>query len=464
MDFKNFRFNIIARVLVITLTVFIFINLLDKGDIIIPSLIVLLLMFQIISLIKYLEKTNRELAGFLNSIKYDDFSHTYPTRGNGSSIDMLYKEFNKVMNKFREIRAEKEAHYQYLKTIVQHVGIGLVTFNKEGEIQIINTAAKRLFRINQIKNIKSLRSISEPLVESFFRLKTGGRDLIKIEHHGDNVQLAIYAIELTLRGEEFKLISVQNIQSELEEKEMEAWHKLIRVLTHEIMNSVTPIASLAATVEGELEIQLSNDVDVNPIHNDDIQDLHLAVSTIHKRSEGLIRFVNDFRNMTQIPTPRLDYVNVKELIERILTLLKHEFEENDIDIHFKVTPEDLILNLDQELIEQVLINLIKNANQAMIRDEDEEDEEEQHHHPENRKKLLRVYAFQDEKNTYIKIADTGQGIEEEALTKIFIPFYTTKKNGSGIGLALSRQIMRQHGGNISVKSELRKGTEFLLKF
>ena len=464
MDFKNFRFNIIARVLVITLTVFIFMNLLDNGDIIIPSLIVLLLMFQIISLIKYLEKTNRELAGFLNSIKYDDFSHTYPTRGNGSSIDMLYKEFNKVMNKFREIRAEKEAHYQYLKTIVQHVGIGLVTFNKEGEIQIINTAAKRLFRINQIKNIKSLRSISEPLVESFFRLKTGGRDLIKIEHHGDNVQLAIYAIELTLRGEEFKLISVQNIQSELEEKEMEAWHKLIRVLTHEIMNSVTPIASLAATVEGELETQLSNDVDVNPIHNDDIQDLHLAVSTIHKRSEGLIRFVNDFRNMTQIPTPRLDYVNVKELIERILTLLKHEFEENHIDIHFKVTPEDLILNLDQELIEQVLINLIKNANQAMIRDDDEEDEEEQHHQRENRKKLLRVHAFQDEKNTYIKIADTGQGIEEEALTKIFIPFYTTKKNGSGIGLALSRQIMRQHGGNISVKSELRKGTEFLLKF
>ena len=461
MDFKNFRFNIVARVIVITLTIFILTNLLDNGDIIIPTLIVSLLIFQIISLTKYLEKTNRELAGFLNSIKYDDFSHTYPTRGNGTSMDMLYKEFNKVMNKFREIRAEKEAHYQYLKTIVQHVGIGLVTFNKEGEIQIINTAAKRLFRINQIKNIKSLRLISEPLVESFFRLKTGGRDLIKIEHHGDNVQLAIYAIELTLRGEEFKLISVQNIQSELEEKEMEAWHRLIRVLTHEIMNSVTPIASLAATVEGELEVQLTNDMDVNPIHNDDIQDLHLAVSTIHKRSEGLIRFVSDFRNLTQIPTPKLDYVNVKDLIERILTLLKHEFEENDINISFQVTPNDLTLNLDQELIEQVLINLIKNANQAMIGD-DEDDED--HHESDNRERLLSVHAFQDEKNTYIKISDTGQGIEEEALTKIFIPFYTTKKNGSGIGLALSRQIMRQHSGNITVKSELKKGTEFLLKF
>ncbi len=459
MDFKNFRFNIIARVIVIILTIFIFLKLTDGSDYVIPTLVFILLVFQIISLVKYLEKTNRELAGFLNSIKYDDFSHTYPTKGNGTSLDLLYKEFNKVMNKFREIRAEKEAHYQYLKTIVQHVGIGLVTFNKEGEIQIINTAAKRLFRINQIKNIKSLRNFSEPLVESFFRLKTGGRDLIKIDPGGDNVQLAIYAIELTLRGEEFKLISVQNIQSELEEKEMEAWQKLIRVLTHEIMNSVTPISSLASTVESELESQLNNDMDVNAIHNADIEDLHLAVSTIQKRSEGLIRFVSDFRNLTHIPTPKFSDVNVRELIERILVLLKHELEDNNVSVSLNITAEELILRLDEELIEQVLINIIKNANQAMT-----DDEEQEPGLGNNEDKTLEVAAFQDEKNTYISIKDSGQGIEEEALTKIFIPFYTTKKNGSGIGLALSRQIMRQHGGNITAKSELSKGTEFLLKF
>ncbi len=461
MDFKNFRFNIIARVIVIILTIFIFLNLTNGDDYVIPTLVFILLVFQIISLVKYLEKTNRELAGFLNSIKYDDFSHTYPTKGNGTSLDLLYKEFNKVMNKFREIRAEKEAHYQYLKTIVQHVGIGLVTFNKEGEIQIINTAAKRLFRINQIKNIKSLRNFSEPLVESFFRLKTGGRDLIKIDPGGDNVQLAIYAIELTLRGEEFKLISVQNIQSELEEKEMEAWQKLIRVLTHEIMNSVTPISSLASTVESELETQLNNDMDINAIHNADIEDLHLAVSTIQKRSEGLIRFVSDFRNLTHIPTPKFSDVNVRELIERILVLLKHELEDNNVQVSLNINADELILRLDEELIEQVLINIIKNANQAMA------DEEEQDQDPQmitSDEKVLKVSAFQNEKNTFITIEDSGQGIEEEALTKIFIPFYTTKKNGSGIGLALSRQIMRQHGGNITAKSELNKGTEFVLKF
>ncbi|MDN5203397.1 ATP-binding protein [Fulvivirgaceae bacterium BMA10] len=458
MDFKNFRVNIVVRVLLIILTIFLLANLVNDSndDLIVPSLITVLLILQILSLIKFLEKTNRELAGFLNSIKYDDFSHTYPTTGSGSSMDMLYREFNKVMNKFREIRAEKEAHYHYLKTIVQHVGIGLITFNKEGEIQIINTAAKRLFKINQIKNINGLRSLSETLVESFFRLKTGGRDLIKIDHGGDNVQLAIYAIELTLRGEEFKLISVQNIQSELEEKEMEAWHKLIRVLTHEIMNSVTPISSLAATVEEELGSQLDNNEEMNTIPNDEIQDLQLAVSTIHRRSEGLIRFVSDFRNLTRIPEPKLENVRVMDLFDRIITLMSYEFEENDINVSVSVVPETLVLNIDQELIEQVLINLIKNASQAMVQDDDD---------PENPKeKNLTLKAYQDSKHTFIIIKDNGPGIEEEALTKIFIPFFTTKKDGSGIGLSLSRQIMRQHNGIITAKSTINQGTEFTLRF
>lgn len=442
----------------IILTIFVVVTQFDRGEISVPVLVMILLVFQVISLIKYLEKTNQELAGFLNSIKYDDFSHTYPTKGNGESIDALYGEFNKVMTKFREIRAEKEAHYQYLKTIVHHVGIGLITFNKDGEIQIINTAAKRLFKINQIKNINSLRSFDNTLVDSFFRLKTGGRELLKVEKKDEVIQLAIYAIELTLRGEEFKLISVQNIQSELEEKEMEAWHKLIRVLTHEIMNSVTPISSLAATVESELEMQLNNDLEVNPIHNTEVEELHLAVSTIQKRSEGLIRFVSDFRNLTQIPVPKLAPVNIATLINRILTLLSKELEENKVKVEMHINPKELMLNIDAELIEQVMINLIKNANQAMVRDV----EDAQNGVP--RENILQISSLQNENNTFITISDNGHGIEKEALTKVFIPFFTTKRNGSGIGLALSRQIMRQHGGNITVKSELKKGTTFTLRF
>ena len=199
--------------------------------------IALLVALQVYFLIRTLDKTNREIAGFLSSIKYDDFTTTYPTSGRGKSMNELYNEFNTVIRKFREIRAEKEANYHYFRTIVQHVAIGLVTFNKLGEVQIINSAAKKLIGIDSINSIFELSKVSPKLVESLVKLKTGGSALIELTREGTRTQLSIYVIELVLRGEEFKLVSIQNIQSELEEKEMDAWQNLIRVLTHEIMHS-----------------------------------------------------------------------------------------------------------------------------------------------------------------------------------------------------------------------------------
>jgi nitrogen fixation/metabolism regulation signal transduction histidine kinase len=185
----------------------------------------------------YVEKSNREIVHFLESIHYDDYTNTYPEKKYGSSQDALYHSFNEILKKFREIRADKEAQHQYLRTIVQHIGIGIVTFDQQGEVQIINNAAKKLLDVKLIKNINQIGKNYPTLLESFSDLKTGGRDLIKISKQGDEIQLAVYAIELSLLGKAFKLVSIQNIQSELEEKEMEAWQNLIRVLTHEIMNS-----------------------------------------------------------------------------------------------------------------------------------------------------------------------------------------------------------------------------------
>ena len=262
----------------------------------------ILIVIQLIFLFKVLDRTNREISNFLSSIRYDDFTTTYPTKGRGKSINELYNEFNNVIRKFREIRAEKEANYHYFRTIVQHVGIGLITFNKLGEVQIINSAAKSLIGIETLENIFELSKVSPKLVESLVKLKTGGSDLIDISVGGIRRQLSVYVIELVLRGEEFKLASIQNIQIELEEKEMEAWQNLIRVLTHEIMNSVTPLSSLAATVEKNLVDNIEDDV---PIEKDELEDIYLAVQTIKRRSEGLIHFVSDFRNLTRIPEPKL---------------------------------------------------------------------------------------------------------------------------------------------------------------
>jgi len=452
MGFKNFKFNLVFRVIVITLTVFLFSNLVYNDSFFLNQLLVLgLIVFQVISLIQFLDKTNKEIATFLSSIQYDDFTHTYSTKPTGTSVDLLNQEFNKVIKKFREIRAEKEAQHHYLKTIVQHVGIGIITFDKEGKIQIINTAAKKLLKINQVKNVNQLSRISQPLVNTFFELKTGGRDLVNIENQGEKVQLAIYAIELTLRGEDFKLVSLQNIHSELEEKEMEAWQNLIRVLTHEIMNSVTPISSLAGTVEDELFEHLQSQ-NGNQMKHEDIEDIHLAIQTIHRRSDGLIRFVSDFRNLTRIPQPKIEKYSAQEIFDQIVMLLKNELNKSKIRLITRVEPPSLFLFIDKEMMEQVLINLLKNAIQALESDDETKD------------KVINFSAQQNEKGeTLIIVKDNGPGIEEEALTKIFIPFFTTKKHGSGIGLSLSKQIIRKHNGTINVKSEAKQGTEFIIR-
>lgn len=414
-------------------------------------LVFCLAIFQAYYLHHFLEKSNREITHFLESIHYDDFTNTYPERKTGSSRDSLYHEFNEILRKFREIRADKEAQHQYLRTIVQHIGIGIITFDADGEVQIMNNAAKKLLGLKLIKNINQIGRDHPNLETTIKELRTGGRDLVKISKNEDEVQLAVYAIELSLRGKAFKLISIQNIQSELEEKEMEAWQNLIRVLTHEIMNSVTPISSLAATVEADLDDFLKNGSDVNQIKDDTIEDFYLSVKTIHKRSESLIKFVSDFRNMTRIKHPNLEWHEVEDMIKHILVLLKPDIEATGIKVNCSVKP-GLTVNIDREQIEQVVINVVKNAIQALAASDKED-------------KSLTITAMPGEGGgAFISVADNGTGIEEEALKKIFIPFFTTKKNGSGIGLSLSKQIMRKHGGNITAKSQIGEGTEFLLKF
>lgn len=450
MDFKNFKTSLLIRISLLTATIFYFAWLIiDDGFFVIQLVVFGLFGLQVISLIKFMERSHEELLKFLNSFKEDELSFNYRASGN-EELHQIQKEFNKILKKLRGLRDEKESEFQYLKNIVQHVGIGLITFDNTGNVQIVNTAAKKLLKINRLNNINELEAVNPLLVDILFRLKTGGRDLMRLTLGDDVIQLAVYAIELTLRGEEFKLISLQNIHSELEEKEMEAWQNLVKVLTHEIMNSVTPITSLATTVEEELASQLKNDQEIKAISNEEVEDLHLAVKTIKKRSQGLNRFVQDFRNLAHIPEPKRSEIKVNDLFDEILLLLKKEVQDNEVQINKCIEVQNMVVSADKELIEQVLINLIKNAIQAF---------EDQTH------KLIEVGAHQDEKgNPVLTVKDNGAGIEPEALEKIFIPFFTTKKTGSGIGLSLSRQIMRKHGGTLGVKSKIDEGTEFFLKF
>src|SRR5687767_3376604 len=353
------------------------------------------------------------------------------------------------MLKLRNSRREKDSEFLFFKNIVMHVGIGLIIFREDGKIEIFNSAARRLLKINRAETINDLKEVSDTLVNVFMKLKTGGRELLRLKIGDDFVQLSIYAIELTLRGENVKLISLQNIQSELEEKEMEAWQNLVRVLTHEIMNSVTPISSLAGIVEEELKQHMKSHQEA-PLTTEQLNDIHLSLQTISKRSEGLIHFVKEFRSLTNIPKPKQIQIGVKALLEELCMLHRKELMEKNIQLKISVYPEDLTISADKNMIDQVIINLIKNAIQAF------EDQEI---------RMIELKAALNEKSRpVISIKDTGTGIDPEALEKIFIPFFTTKKTGSGIGLSLSRQIMRQHQGTLTVKSTVGKGTEFFMRF
>jgi len=448
--FKGFRVRVILRILLLSATIFGFFYFIMATQLYTTILVTgFLIIYQVFALIRCVEKTNQYLSRFFLAIKYGDFSQSFTGKELGGSFRELVTAFDEVMEKVRQTRSEKEEHYRYLQTIVRHVGIGLLAFRADGSVDLINTAAKRMLKVARLKNIQSLNSFSQPLVDALFSLKAGEKALIKIPDQ--DMELALHAAEFRLKDQKYTLVSLQNIQSELQEKEMEAWQNLIRVLTHEIMNSMTPITSMAATV-----IDLLNSIKEKSGENIDAEtiiDIADALKTIHKRSLGLTDFVEAYRNLTLIPKPKFKIFPIYDLFGRIEKLMENKLTKKGIDFHWAVEPQSLELTADPGLIEQVLINLVLNAADAFTSLKNS-----------NSPRVQLTANLEDNGKIVIRVTDNGPGIVKEALSKVFIPFYSTKKKGSGIGLSLSRQIMKLHKGSITVQSEPDVKTVFTLKF
>ncbi len=444
----DYKVGLLGRIAFLAASIFILAyTIFDSWGVFMISLFLILVVFQIIYLLMYSESSFKKVRTFLDNIKQDNYAQLYPVKFDGTETDDLHIEFNAILSKLKEDQAEKEANFQFFRSVFKHLSIGLMTFGENGDIQIINTAAKRILNVEELKTIKEIEGINKELHLAIQNLRTGGSELIKIAHPDGIMQLSVYVIELLMRGEKFKLVSLQNIQSELEEKEMEAWQNLVKILTHEIMNSIAPISSLAGTIKGDIESKIDT---LDQIQPQDLEDYLMGITTIEKRSEGLISFVSDFRSLAHIPTPKFSSIAITNLFDQLEMLLHHQLEEGKITLKKEVDPKELILFGDQTQIEQVLINLTQNAIHALA---------------ESDEKIITLKAFIDEAGKIIlEVCDTGKGIDEEALSKIFIPFFTTKKKGSGIGLSLSKQIMRRHKGNIQVKSVLGEGTRFKLIF
>lgn len=450
MVYKRFRLNVVIRIIVLIASVFLLFMLAEMERYTISTFILsVFILIQVVLLIRYVEKTNQKLSKFLSSIKHADFTTSFSDNELGRSFEELNNHFNKIIDQFKKYRAEKEEHANYLHTVVQHIKIGIIAYGHDGKVDMYNKAVKQLFNIHHIRNIWELKSISQDLPETLLKMKAGDRNLVKIFTDDELRQIAISATQFRLRGEEFTLVSLQDIHAELEEKEIESWQKLIRVLTHEIMNSMTPITSLITTAQ-DVIFKEDEELVINDLDEDSLEIIDTALKTIKTRSQGLLNFVEIYRNLTRIPKPNFRYFEVYDLFERAHELLKPKLDKFNISCMVKVSPEDLKITADPDLIDQVIINLLLNAIDAVKNMENPE---------------IKVFAaFNNNGRVVIDLKDNGHGIKPDILDKIFMPFFTSKKEGSGIGLSLSRQIMHLHKGTISVRSALGEGATFTLTF
>jgi two-component system nitrogen regulation sensor histidine kinase NtrY len=446
--FSDFRSRVILRVILLGLTLALFIYMLGNANMLFAAILTgVIIILQLVELFRYVNQTNRKLTRFLESVKYSDFISGFTSDNKlGRSFKDLNMAFNEVLEAFRKARSEKEEHWQYLNTVVQQVRTGILSYDADGTIQLINANARKFMGVQAIKNIHELQEKDKRLHQSILEAETGKSTLYK----GNNdLYLTIQATELRIRGNDVKLLTLQNIQPELQKQELEAWQNLTRVLRHEIMNSITPISSLTSTLKDILHYDMQKKNEHYELKTEGAEDLIEGLDTIENRSKGLIKFIDAYREYTSLPKPKLQMVRLKDLVEKVAMLMKPELKSRNINFHYECASEYLTIQADEEMIEQVLINLLKNAIEATIETD----------HP--RIDLIGRY---DESSVKIEVIDNGAGIIKEAIEKIFVPFFTTKRTGSGIGLSLSRQIMQLHNGSINVMSEPDVKTVFTLRF
>ena len=446
MNSSAFNIRIILHSALLAITAAIFIWTLSKDHLVVTrfSLGALWIM-QIFLLIYYVNKTNRDLLLFLQSFEFQDDTLTF-NKKKKLPFKPLYDEFNRIIENFREVKLEKEMEHQYFLYSIKHVDTGLISFDDHGKIELFNEAAKRLLELEYAQNIHTLNHVKNGLAEQCIQLKPGKQDMVKLIRDHEILSLSMRAAAFKMQDKHIKLISFQNIKNELDEQELDSWQKLIRVLTHEIINSVSPITLLSSTLVKMFE-EDGRPKQKSELENEEIANALSGLQAINKRSKGLSRFVESYKSLTKIPDPVITKVKLSELFSQLLSLMEKSISSSNVHIEYEVMPGDLMIHADEKLIEQVLINLIKNALEAGEKIPDFN---------------IKLKGYKEKGMVKIEVSDTGMGISHDVIENIFVPFFTTKKDGSGIGLSLSRQILRKHGGNLEVISSEGEGATFII--
>jgi len=410
------------------------------GNFGISGCILLLIFFTAFNLFNYATTLNKKLSRIFDSIQYQDFAITFKSdNAKGDSFATLNNSLNAVIKSFNQVRAEREATLHFIQAIIQQINVGILSYNTEGKIELVNQAANKLLSIYKLSHISSIKNQHPEIYQLMTTLPSGESKLLKV----NSGEISMSVKEIILRDRKIRLIALHNIRTELQARELEAWQNLTKVLRHEIMNTVTPIVSLSETMKDILETDLYTVTD--PLQKSGVDDLKNAIHTVNNRSKGIMNFVNAYREFTNIPLPNLTEVNVSTIFQDVQAL----YETRDKQaIQFEIIHDFTIL-ADPDQIEQVLINIIKNAVEAT----------EMTQNP-----MISIRAYIDHQKKTIEVSDNGIGVLTEDIEKIFVPFYTSKPTGSGIGLSLSRQIMQMHGGSLEYLPNKPFGSRFVLIF
>jgi C4-dicarboxylate-specific signal transduction histidine kinase len=405
-----------------------------------------LIAFLLYSYYAFYKKASLEVQQFVESVHYRDFTRYFEVKKAPTELQPFRSGFNEINTTFKSISKEKETQFLHLKSILEIVDTGILSYElTTGEVLWMNESLKALLHIPYLKTVHSMEKRNEGLYQEVIRLAVGQKSVVTITRDNSSFKVLLAATMFGNEGHTFKLIAFQNINEALDEGEAKAWQKLLSVMTHEIMNSVAPISSLAETLKGRIA-----ETSEHPEHyKEALTDIETGISTIKKRSEGLLKFTETYRNLSKINKINPSKIQVMELFGHVQQLMQPNIDKRNIEFEIILKDPLLTVNVDSGLIEQVLINLILNAMDA-VKDSA---------HP----KIVMAAEVQSNK-VIVKVSDNGTGIEPDILDKIFIPFFSTKKTGNGIGLSLCKQVMMLHKGYISVKSIQGQGTVFILTF
>ncbi len=431
------------RLLLLVIVIVGFLVILNRTDWYVTAFCLFLLaLFLIYDLVYFVERTNRDISSFLQAMLHSDFTQRFASNNKNTSYQNLYQSFNAISDAFMRIKAEQEANYHYLQAIVEQVSVGILTFDEHGNVLLANQAVKEMLHVAYLQHVDALHRVSPELVQALKNTGNNGKALITVQAGQNQLLLNVHVTEMISQGHKLKIVTLQNIQSELEEKELQTWQKVIRVLTHEIMNSITPVISLTATISSLVQTDVVEKYKAGEeIEEESLEDIQAGLQTIERRSAGMLNFVQNYRRLMRLPAPELRPLKVAELLRSVHRLLEADMQTHHVSLKMYLPDDKAAIMGDEEQLEQVLINLIKNGMEAC---------------QSSTTPCVEVVAYlpeQERDKLRIDVVDNGPGIPEDVLDKIFIPFYTTKKQGSGIGLSLSKQVMQQHGGTIRVSTK-----------